>query len=463
MLLRFLILILLVNVTVGYSQTEPVYRTATNIEPFQQGTDGTLLLLVRTSGEDKNIIDENAKKIAIYNAIFVGYPEANGIPKAEPLAKSSLYDEKKVEFTKFIEDPSTPAKYGMKVTNHPSIPLSKVSKKLIEGPVIVSLNLKALRSDLEEKGYIKSTSQLGYKPAVTILPDEAWLVRKGYFTEVDNQGTIVKVWKYREAIIDSEFKIISDNFKSKYEKLFEIKSLSDALDNRSNQDLVNNQSADGIVQSVESKIASVLNADLFIKIDISNTQVNGMNRSTVTIKCTDTYILNDVINGQPTTKDSREDIQNTTKAAFLGAIDDVYPRIVDYFFERNDNGIQGVVNIEIAGSLAGEVDFETPVTINSEETTIKRAVKQVLAKQVQKDKQSMTRHELDGLSDKTRLAYKKVYLPIYFVDPDTDSKEKNSFNNLGKVIQDKLKTLGFTSDVISTGLGSVNVRITGKK
>ncbi len=420
------------------------------------------MLKVIATGADRGELDNNARQIALYNAIFVGYPEANGIPKAEPLARPSLYDEKLAEFDKLITDPATPAKYNMVVTNHPSIPISKVSKKLIEGPVIVAVNTKAIRRDLEEKGYLPSLAVLGYKPSVCVFPDEAWLIKKQYYTTVANQGTEVKIWKYREAVVDPEFKIISDNFKSKFDKFFEIKSIADALDARANEDFVNNQSADGTYQSVESKLFSTLSPDLVIRIDILMAKVSGGNRATITLKCIDPFSSMEVINGQPMTRDSREDELNTTKASFMGAVDDIYPRIVDYFITRESNGAQGNLSVEIAGNLAGTLDFETPIQDKDKETNLARIIKTVLAKNVQKGKNDVVRHELDGLADKTRLAYKKVFIPIYYLDPDTETKEKNTFVNLGKAIQSKLKSVGISSTVISLGMGTVKVRITEK-
>lgn len=444
------------------AQQEPLYRTASNVEPYQQGNDGTILLKVPSSGVDKAELDVNAKKVAIYNAIFVGYPEANGIPKSEAMAKSSLYDQKKAEFDVFINDPATPAKYNMTVTNHPSIPISKVSRKLLEGPVIVSLNIRTLRRDLEDRGWVSSVAQLGYKPSVAIIPDESWLTKKNYFEAVENQGVATKIWKYREAIIDEEFKVISDNFKSKYEKFFEIKSIADVIDARNNQELLNNLSQDGIVQSPEAKLMTALSADLIIRIDITSSKVNGKNRSTVTLRCTDPFTNTDVINGSPVMKDSHEDAALTTKAAFLGASDDIYPRITDYFITRNSNGAQGVLSVEISGKLQGELDFESSLTVNNNETTLERVIKGVLNKGVVRDNQNSVRHEADGVSDKTRLSFKKVFIPIYIVDAESDVKEKNSFKNLGKSVQAKLKQCGLVSTVVSTGLGSVVIRITDR-
>lgn len=460
LILNFLLII--GSCCAAYAQQEPVYRTATNIEPFQQGMDGTILLKVNSSGADKLELDNNAKRIAIYNAIFVGYPEANGIPKSEAMAKSALYDQKKAEFDVFITDPATPAKYNMVVNAHPSIPISKVSRKVMEGPVIVSLNIRTLRRDLEDKGYIQSVTQLGYKPSVSIVPDEAWLLRKGYYTEVENQGVKQKIWKFRDAIVDVEFKIVADNFKSKFEKFFEIKSIADVIDARGNQELLNSASTDGVVQSAESKLISALAADLLIRIDINNATVNGKSRSTVTLKCVDAFTNNEVINGTPVTKDSHEDMLLTTKASFLGAVDDIYPRITDYFIERNSNGIQGVVAVEISGSLQGELDFETVLLLGTNETNLSRVVKGVLNKAAVKDNQNMVKHEQDGLTDKTRLAFKKVFIPVYTLDPETDVREKNSFLNLGRMIQSKIKQCGYASSVLSQGLGAVVVKISGK-
>jgi hypothetical protein len=128
------------------------------IEPVSEGVQGTYLIKVWSYSKKSKLAIEQAKKNAVHGIIFRGFAGINGVAKKPALAGSNpnLEEEKKDFFDSFFADDGKYMKF-VNITNDGSIAAKdrlKVGKEYKLG-VIVSVNVDALRKDLEDAGIIK--------------------------------------------------------------------------------------------------------------------------------------------------------------------------------------------------------------------------------------------------------------------------------------------------------------------
>jgi hypothetical protein len=127
------------------------------IEAVQTGVQGTYLIKVWSYSKKPDVAIEQAKKNAVHGVIFRGFAGKQGIPGQQALTSNVSLEQEKADFF----DPffSNGGKYMKFVasTNDGAVAAEdrmKVGKEYKVG-VIVSVNVSALRKDLEDAGIIK--------------------------------------------------------------------------------------------------------------------------------------------------------------------------------------------------------------------------------------------------------------------------------------------------------------------
>jgi hypothetical protein len=127
------------------------------IEAMGTGVQGTYLVKVWSYSKKPDVAIEQAKKNAVHGIIFRGFAGKQGIPGQRPLTTNVNLEEEKAEFfDPFFDDGGKYMKF-VSITNDGSVAAGdrlKVGKEYKIG-VIVSVNVTALRQDLEAAGVIK--------------------------------------------------------------------------------------------------------------------------------------------------------------------------------------------------------------------------------------------------------------------------------------------------------------------
>jgi len=127
------------------------------IEAMGTGVQGTYLVKVWSYSKKPQVAIEQAKKNAVHGIIFRGFAGKPGIPGQRALTNNVNLEEEKAEFfDPFFDDGGKYMKF-VSITNDGSIAAGdrlKVGKEYKIG-VIVSVNVTALRQDLEAAGVIK--------------------------------------------------------------------------------------------------------------------------------------------------------------------------------------------------------------------------------------------------------------------------------------------------------------------
>jgi hypothetical protein len=126
------------------------------IEVVSVGTQGTYLIKVWSFAKKVNDAIAQAPRNAVHGVIFTGFAGKPGVSGQKALATSPNLEEAKKEFFDvFFADGGKYMKF-INITNNGSISAQdrlKVGKEYKVG-VIVSVNVSALRKDLEDAGII---------------------------------------------------------------------------------------------------------------------------------------------------------------------------------------------------------------------------------------------------------------------------------------------------------------------
>jgi hypothetical protein len=128
------------------------------IEAVQTGTQGTYLIKVWSYSKKPDVAIEQAKKNAVHGVIFKGFTGTSTVSGQRPLTDNVNLEEEKADFFKpFFADGGKYMKF-VSSSNDGAVGAEdrmKVGKEYKVG-VIVSVNVTALRKDLEAAGIIKS-------------------------------------------------------------------------------------------------------------------------------------------------------------------------------------------------------------------------------------------------------------------------------------------------------------------
>lgn len=131
-----------------------------DIEAAGVGTQGTYLVKVWSYSKKPSVAMEQSKKNAVHGVIFKGFVGKPGVPGQKALATSPAIEQEKQQFfEEFFADGGKYAKYVYESTSGAvaAEDRMKVGKEYKIG-IVVSVNVDALRKDLEAAGVIKGLS-----------------------------------------------------------------------------------------------------------------------------------------------------------------------------------------------------------------------------------------------------------------------------------------------------------------
>lgn len=128
------------------------------IEPVGVGTQGTYIIKVWSYSSNQNVAIEQAKKNAVHGIIFRGFTGKQGVPGQRALTNNVNLEQERADFF----DPffSRGGKYMKFVSLSGDGAIGagdriKIDKRTYKIGVVVTVNVAALRKDLEDAGIIK--------------------------------------------------------------------------------------------------------------------------------------------------------------------------------------------------------------------------------------------------------------------------------------------------------------------
>lgn len=462
----FLVIILLITIGLkAQSQTLPWDENGVTYLPGLDQIGGkNIVVIVKNRGSSVDNCNLKAKQQALFQLIFLGISVgANGYSGSQKIADMSDYKQKKTEFDSYITNDAV--KYISDASVYSKYPVNKIDKKTYEVYTLVTIQKLDLIKDLTGRKLVRSAadivSSLGYKPSILIVPSDEWMTRKSFFKVVQSDVGKLKIYNYEDAIVElKEFKQISTKIKARYDDVFDIKELSSLMQNIATDKATNNMQNLKTQESELDLIARVVNANLWIKIDLVKESVNNGTQTQYSVSCNgiDPYTGSSVINGDVhpliTNGDNFSDLIN---GVVVKAMDELSPRIFDYFLKRETSGINGSIEFKFSQELADQgISFNSDIEIEGDTYDMGEVITSMI------NKFSIER-KLDGATDAYIRKY-DVHIPTKVEDKLSGKVVSNDFEKFSKKVKQQIeKEYGYKAQVISAGLGKVTVIFIEKK
>jgi hypothetical protein len=437
----------------GAVETEPWNNTAYMVQQYQQGAKGTISLTVYTRGKDMNEIAQKAKQVGLFHSIFMEIPGDGGnIPALAAMHPegSSGYQDDVEWWTSFLTGA------GMRYVTGASIdskkPAGKFEKKILQANHIITINVKGLLEELKRENKIKIVD-LGFKPAILVVPGDGWMRANGFVTTKDEQGNEVEIFDYKKSITHPDISSVMKACQNIYggpAGVFEIKDLKANLDAIKMAEAKNNARNDESKESALDIFGRVLQADLWLKIDLKESKnANGYNFE-ITMEGIDPYTSNVALPGYPVTKTSKiNDPDRARLNAVEGAASEFKSMIMKHFQNVKEKGIQGTVTFQISEEV--DADFDSDVEFEDEELEFNEVL-DIITRNYAESRSP------DGSPTATSRNY-KVTIPLLFKNR-YDEMEKNNFEQYARKVKKDIKKLGFKCKSEPEGMGRVNIRLT---
>ena len=420
----------------------------------QQSDAGSVAIDI--TNQSRYIADciSKAKQQALYVAIFKGYGKSNSGPASAPLADKQVYNQNIDFFKTYLASNMEGLSFVTKAKTNIKKPGSKISKKVIETTTTVYINKALLQKDLENQGIIKGIADLGFKPEVLIVPGDAYMKRLNFVKTIDNQGQPVEVYDYTKAVNDEFFNSLGLFVKSKYDDAFEMADFKSKLDAINAEVQKNNMRSDVMLKESNMDIFSrVVAAELWLKLDVVEQSVSGgmEMQYTITMSALDPLTQRTVINGLPQTIKTVGDNKMQLLENTINAVSDEFrPRVIKYFTEREENGLQGKIMFYIDDNL--ELDFNSDIDVDGDEYEFAEVIDAMVSKN---SKSSST----SGSQTSTRRTY-DVSIPTKIENKLSGEIVTNNYEKFGRKVNRAVKKFGYKATIESQGLGSVIVIFT---
>jgi hypothetical protein len=299
-----------------------------------------------------------ARKVALYNYIFVGYDaEGSGASGISKLSENSVYEQDLEFFTTYINDESKGLKYteGKINTSKPGGEVKDGRKKLIKVTVTITLKIPQIIKDLESQGKIKSMESISDSMGpitVIVKPNDAWLRRLGAYREEDNQGKKQIMRDYSKLSLDKNYNDIIQSIRVNLGSGFKIDDINSQLNNSNNEVLRDNLSNDPDLQeSGEEMMARTLQADLYLEVNFEKVDISGGMQKEFSISFTgiDPYTNSSGdMAGKTERKSTSGDNFNALLDATLKAVcNDFRPKALNFLVSRDEKGLPGKVVFKI--------------------------------------------------------------------------------------------------------------------
>ncbi|MEJ6681460.1 MAG: DUF6175 family protein [Flavobacteriales bacterium] len=442
--------------------TTPAWEQDYQFEALADQADGgSVSIDITNTGSDINDCISKAKSQALFTIIFKGYGKTNQASASTALSDMAGYNQNLDFYKGYLSSNTAGLAHVNKAQTNMSKPGGKISKKVIKSTTTVYIMKTKLREDLEKQGFIKSAESiaesLGSKPSVLIVPSNRWMETAGFVsTEESDMGQVVS-YDYQSALKSSKmasFGTLEGFLTATLDNTFRMQSLSSIMESIGTEMAENNMRDDVTQENSLDLLARTAQADLWIYIDAKQESLSGGQelQYTITLNALDPMINEMVINGLPqTVKTSGNNETRLLETTVNANIDNVRPKILDYFIKREENGLQGKITFLIGEDVG--INFEDEIDVDGDEYAFAEIIDAMVGKKAKK-------YTPKGRQTTTRRTY-DVWIDTKIENKLSGKVESNNFEKFGRKVKSEIKKLGSVKAIVETrGLGNVVVVFT---
>lgn len=204
------------------------------------------------------------------------------------------------------------------------------------------------------------------KPELMVIPSDVWCISNGYYTEVENMGTTVKVPNYKQALqenIGLKLAIAKLN-DLMAERQFPLKSLEQEIKNleqrRMEDNLTTSKAGNDLAESPLDEVARTAKCDIILELTWDVKDFGPKHSLSYILEGRDAYTSKSIGAASGTGAPSfTADVDVLLEEAIVANMDNFNNRLLDHFTEMQTIGREISLDIKVFANNAAGIDLET--------------------------------------------------------------------------------------------------------
>ena len=204
------------------------------------------------------------------------------------------------------------------------------------------------------------------KPELMVIPSDVWCISNGYYTEVENMGTTVKVPNYKQALQENmglKMAIAKLN-DLMAERQFPLQSLEQTIKNleqrRMEDNLTTSKAGNELAESPLDEVARTAKCDIILELSWEVKDFGPKHSLSYILEARDAYTAKSIGAASGTGAPSMSaDVDVLLEEAIVANMDNFNNRLMDHFTEMQDIGREISLDIKVFANNAAGIALET--------------------------------------------------------------------------------------------------------
>ena len=204
------------------------------------------------------------------------------------------------------------------------------------------------------------------KPELMVIPSDVWCISNGYYTEVENMGTTVKVPNYKQALQENVgLKLAIAKLNDLMaERQFPLKSLEQEIKNleqrRMEDNLTTSKAGNDLAESPLDEVARTAKCDIILELTWDVKDFGPKHSLSYILEGRDAYTSKSIGAASGTGAPSfTADVDVLLEEAIVANMDNFNNRLLDHFTEMQTIGREISLDIKVFANNAAGIDLET--------------------------------------------------------------------------------------------------------
>ena len=204
------------------------------------------------------------------------------------------------------------------------------------------------------------------KPELMVIPSDVWCISNGYYTEVENMGTTVKVPNYKQALQENVgLKLAIAKLNDlMVERQFPLKSLEQEIKNREQRrvedNLTTSKAGNDLAESPLDEVARTAKCDIILELTWDVKDFGPKHSLSYILEGRDAYTSKSIGAASGTGAPSfTADVDVLLEEAIVANMDNFINRLLDHFTEMQTIGREITLDIKVFANNAAGIDLET--------------------------------------------------------------------------------------------------------
>lgn len=204
------------------------------------------------------------------------------------------------------------------------------------------------------------------KPSLMVIPSDVWCISNGYYTEIDNMGTLMKVPNYKQALQENMgLKLAIAKLNDLMaERQFPLQSLEQTIKNLEQQRMEDNltmsKAGNELAESPLDEVARVAKCDIILELSWEMKDFGPKHSLSYVLEGRDAYTSKTIGAASGTGAPSfTADVDVLLEEAIVANMDNFNNRLLDHFTEMQTIGREISLDIKVFADNAAGVDLET--------------------------------------------------------------------------------------------------------